>query len=117
MNRTACNNDTLGQRIRGVRKNNLLSQAEFIERIGKSVNFLSDIENDKKMMSLDTLKSICLEYDISADYLLFGISEQEKQKELIQLVVERGNECSIEQIDTIVAYFKELRKMKKEIEK
>lgn len=113
---TNSNENTIGKRVKYIRKNNHLSQYEFTEKLGISVNFLSEIENDKKNMSLETLKKICEIFTVSADYLLLGQAEEDPDKELIQLIVERGNECSIEQIDKIVSYFNHLKDIKKELQ-
>lgn len=62
----------IGQRIRGFRISRNLTQAQLAESLDVSTNFISEVENGKKGMSQDTLCRLCLMYQLSADYLLFG---------------------------------------------
>lgn len=62
----------MGNRIKEQRKKLKLTRESFSEKINISPQFLSDIENGKKGMSIETLYKICNTFNISADYLLFG---------------------------------------------
>lgn len=62
----------VGERVRSYRVANKYTQADFAEKIDISVNFLSEIENGKKGMSQETLYKLCKQFDLSADYILFG---------------------------------------------
>lgn len=61
-----------GRRIRDFRVRNHMTQAQFAESLDVSTNFISEIETGKKRISQDTLCRLCEQYDLSADYLLFG---------------------------------------------
>lgn len=61
----------IGQRIRGVRRQNDRTQMQFSEDVYITPNFLSEIENGKKGLSCETLYNICETQKVSADYLLF----------------------------------------------
>jgi len=50
-----------------------LTREEFAEKANISPQFLAEIENGKKGMSVDTLYKICKNLSISADYILFGL--------------------------------------------
>ncbi|MCI8429819.1 MAG: helix-turn-helix transcriptional regulator [Lachnospiraceae bacterium] len=67
-------NDRLetGRRIRDFRIKNHLTQAQLAESLDVSTNFVSEIETGKKGISQDTLYRLCRQYNLSADYLLFG---------------------------------------------
>ncbi len=62
----------VGERVRNYRVLNSYTQTDFAEKIGISVNFLSEIENGKKGMSQETLYKLCEYFGLSADYILFG---------------------------------------------
>lgn len=65
---------SIGKRIHDYRIENHYTQAQFAELIDISVNFLSELENGKKGMSQDTICRLCTQFNLSADYLLFGDS-------------------------------------------
>jgi transcriptional regulator with XRE-family HTH domain len=50
-----------------------LTREEFAEKANISPQFLAEIENGKKGMSVDTLYKICKNLSMSADYILFGL--------------------------------------------
>ena len=63
---------SVGKRVHDSRIKSDYTQAQFAELIDISVNFLSEIENGKKGMSQETLYKLCKQFNISADYILFG---------------------------------------------
>ncbi len=65
-------NINIGNRIKKQRQKLNLTRESFSEKIDISPQFLADIENGKKGMSIETLCKICSTFDISSDYLLFG---------------------------------------------
>lgn len=62
----------IGKRLRRQRERMNLTREEFAESAGISPQFLAELENGKKGMSIDTLYKICTVFHISADYLLLG---------------------------------------------
>ncbi len=68
----------IGKRLRKKREKMNLIREEFAENAGISPQFLAEIENGKKGMSVSTLYKICVNFNISADYLLFGHLSSEK---------------------------------------
>lgn len=62
----------IGRRLRRQREKLNMSREGFAEKAGISPQFLAEIENGKKGMSVATLYKICKNFNISADYLLFG---------------------------------------------
>ncbi len=67
----------VGERVRNYRVSNKYTQADFAEKIDISINFLSEIENGKKGMSQETLYKLCEQFDLSADYILFGKNDSD----------------------------------------
>ncbi len=65
---------SLGQRIREIRAEAKLTQAEFGEKIAVSQDTVSLWENDKSAPSAEYLTAICRAFHVSADYLL-GLKE------------------------------------------
>ncbi len=62
----------IGSRIREFRESKGLIRETFAEVVGISPQFLAEIETGKKGMSAETLYKIGRQYQISADYILFG---------------------------------------------
>lgn len=101
------NKTEIGHRIHQLRIENGYTQAEFSEAIDISINFLSEIENGKKGLSQETLAKICLQMNVSADYILFG----KKNKDFSLLEI--ANSLSISELETTIEYLEALQKMKK----
>lgn len=62
----------IGKRLRRKREKINMVREDFAEKACISPQFLAEIENGKKGMSVDTLYKICNNFNFSADYLLFG---------------------------------------------
>ena len=67
-------NTTLGQRIREVRTEANLTQAQFGEVLRVSQDTVSLWEKDKSAPAVETLVALCRAFHVSADYLL-GLKE------------------------------------------
>lgn len=63
----------LGERIAKRRKVLNLTQDDVAEATGLSNNYISNIENNHSIPSIETLVKICNALDITPDYLLLGI--------------------------------------------
>lgn len=79
------NNYGVGKRILEARKNNRLTREKLAEMSGISVQFLSDIENGRKSMTITTLRSICNSLNLSADYIING-TEQSRTYGIVSLL-------------------------------
>ncbi len=64
----------LGMRIRQVRKVRGWSQDVLAKKCGISMSFLGHIERGTRIMSLETLVSVCSALDVGADELLWGVA-------------------------------------------
>lgn len=60
----------VGNRIKQVRKDQNLSQADLAEKMNVSTSYISDVENGKINFSLDTLMRLTEALQVSADWLL-----------------------------------------------
>lgn len=99
----------LGQRIRNIRTKKGYTQNQFSEVADISINFLSDIENNKKKPSIETLVKICDRFDISADYILFGIDHDSHS---VLEVSKYVSNLSDEDLQLLVDYSNTLKKMR-----
>lgn len=77
----------MGERIRSLRENIGMSRDTFSEIMNVSAVFLRSIECGQRGMSIETLQKICLTFNVSSDYILFGKTQPNNQKEeLIQCI-------------------------------
>lgn len=67
--------ETIGERVRFIRKQEGLTLEKFGARIGISNPSVSTIESGKSNPSAQTVKSICREFNINEEWLRFGIGE------------------------------------------
>lgn len=70
-----------GQKIREIRRRELLSQEAFAERVGVSRSVISQIEIDRINPTLDTLKKIAEEFNVSIDFLMRGEKGYDQSEE------------------------------------
>lgn len=61
---------SIGDRIRERRRFLKLSQENLANEVGVSSSFISDIENGRRKMSLETIIKIAIALDTSLDYLV-----------------------------------------------
>jgi len=71
----------LGERIAKRRKVLNLTQEDVAEATGLSNNYISNIENNHSIPSIDTLLKICEAIDTTPNYLLLGISSHSDTEE------------------------------------
>jgi transcriptional regulator with XRE-family HTH domain len=63
---------SFGERVRRLRENSGLTQSELCSMALISKGFLSDMENDKRMPSADTLHGLAKALGVSMDFLWTG---------------------------------------------
>lgn len=63
------------QRLREIREDRDLSQAEIGQVINKSQQGYSHIENGRAELKIDDLIALCRFYELSADYLI-GLTDE-----------------------------------------
>ena len=74
--------NNIGKRIYEVRNRRNLTQEELAERIGSVSSYISNIERNNKIPSLELLRKMVKELDTSYDYLLMDDFEMDKQLEI-----------------------------------
>ena len=68
--------DTLGTRLKRLRKEKKITQTAMARELGISQHHISALENDTFKPGLDVLKKLAAFYDTTIDFLLFGISPE-----------------------------------------
>lgn len=103
----------VGKRVHDFRIQNNYTQFQFAELIDISVNFLSEIENGKKGMSQETICKLCSQFDLSADYILFGTAKiSESKSQSVGQLIETANSLDSEDLDVLIQYLTSLKKLK-----
>lgn len=62
--------DVMGLMIKTRRKEMKLTQEDLAEKVGISTSFMGHIERGSRVLSVDTLRKLCVVLDLSADALL-----------------------------------------------
>lgn len=88
----------VGQRIRYRRILIGWTQEELAEKIGRAYKYCQDIERGTCGMSVETMLSIASSLNVSLDYLIYGITESEKESDALQgeqqVVISLLGQCS-----------------------
>jgi len=66
------NHELLGKRIKRIRHQRGLSQADLAELVDVSVPYISQVETAKKSASIELVTAIAVTLNVSVDYLLTG---------------------------------------------
>lgn len=76
------------ERIRSLRMNKGLTQAQLAEKIGISASYLAKIENDRQSGSVDLAIDIAEFFDVSLDYLLRGeTTSSQNLKKIVRKII------------------------------
>ena len=78
---------TIHERIKNLRKESGLTQAEFGARIGITFSSVSLLEKGTNNPSEQTIRAICSEFHINRDWLVDGIGEMQVQKPLLPEII------------------------------
>ncbi len=92
MGKTRC--ETMGERIRILRKTRGLSQEELAEELDVSIKHMSRIERDEVAFSVEILKRIAQYFNVSSDYILRGWKRCLSKAEIIQWINTYSDEKS-----------------------
>ena len=88
----------VGERLREKREQKGFTRLALAEQIGTKQNYIAEIERSARTPSLSTFVNILLALEISADSLIFGVSEDMKDerenilKEFLDFLGRRSNE-------------------------
>ena len=94
--------ETIGTRIKEIRKGDGLTLEKFGAKIGITAASLSTIENGKSNPSVQTVLMICREFNVNEDWLRYGTGEpfmQLSREETIAEYVGRINGGNITDIE------------------
>ena len=69
-------NVAVGERIRTMRESSHLTREQLAEQANISIQFLYDIENGAKSMTVPTIINIAAALCVSTDYLLLGMRSE-----------------------------------------
>ncbi len=99
-------NSSMGKRLADLRAEKNEKQEVVAETIGISPEYLSKIENNKKVPSLDVIMLLKEHYETSMDYILYG--KKERKCDIIRIWGNLDNdaqkmvcnimECVVEQV-------------------
>lgn len=76
-------NIDVGVRIRKFREGQRITREDFAEKVGLSTQFVADTECGRKGLSVDSISRICRAYNLSADYLILGITDKARNKKTL----------------------------------
>ena len=95
--------ENVGKRIKELRRDRKLTQAQFGKLIGLSRQHVGKIEKGQTL-SVDQIAIICEETGVSADYIIFGIVDPLANHDLL-------DDLTREQIDISLDVLKEVAKL------
>ena len=72
--------NSIGERINYIRTEMELNRDQFAEYLGVSRNTIARYETDERKPDADFIIRFCEEYKVSADWLLFGKSEDDERE-------------------------------------
>lgn len=75
----------LGKRIKAIRKKCGMTQEQLADILLLSVDSISNFENGRTTCMPEHLMKICQIFNISADYLFFGMEKELKKKESVTM--------------------------------
>lgn len=94
-----------GTRIKRIRKYLDLTMEQFGKRIGVTKSTISNIENNNRNATEHMTKSICREFNVNYDWLVYGtgemfqqLSEDTEIAELVSDVLENGKDNAFYEI-------------------
>jgi transcriptional regulator with XRE-family HTH domain len=93
----------LGQRVAKRRKVLNLTQDDLAEATGLSNNFISNIENNHSVPSIESLMKICSALNTTPDYLLLGILKSGDER-LTTDIHERMKLCNNKKLNLILNF-------------
>ena len=107
-----------GKRIKMYREQLGMSKEKFAEKINRSENFITDMEEGRKGFSVHTLHQVSKALKVSTDELLYGkkveMNKKYENREIIKNIIDRCSEEELEVLkDVIVAIFPNLDEIMK----
>lgn len=69
--------ESMGERIRKIRKGKKLTQKKLADKVGTTHCSISNWEEGKRYMNIYYFAKLCKALDVSADYILYGKEHEE----------------------------------------
>ena len=101
-------NVNVGRRIREIREYQHLTREQLSEKANISIQFLSDIENGYKSMTVLTIINLAKALNISTDYLLLGklsSNESNERDKIIHNLLDSLPEEKKQSIEELIRLF------------
>lgn len=107
MNKFDKSNAEIGRRIKEIRTNRGMTQEKLSEKSGIcNPQQISNIERGMSGMSISKLKDICNVLDVSADYILFGVSGRNIATMLDKYIEKMTDDQAANLLEMVKAYAK-----------
>ena len=100
---------SLGQRIRARREELNIIQQELADSLGITPQYISAIETDRKIPSLDFISELSKKLGMSIDYLVFGDEEKESTIGDIVISIKADETLDKEAKGILISLVKKLR--------
>lgn len=91
----------VGERIKTGREQMGLTRDQFAEMIDLSISFFTQIERGEKLMSVQTLVKIAIKLNLSLDYLIWGDSSIDVNKDSLISDINNASKRELKVIDEI----------------
>lgn len=98
----------VGNRIKQIRKEKNLSQADLAEKMNVSTSYVSDVENGKINFSIDTFMRLTEALQISADWLLQTNIPSVKELHTSE-IADILSDCSSSESQLLIKMLKEMK--------
>ncbi|MZK49039.1 helix-turn-helix domain-containing protein [Clostridium beijerinckii] len=95
------NRKSFGNRIKTGREQMGLTRDEFAEMINLSTSFFTQIERGEKLMSVQTLVKIAIKLNLSLDYLIWGDSSIDVNKDSLISDINNASKRELKVINDI----------------
>lgn len=92
---------SVGNRIKAGREQMGLTRDEFAEMIDLSTSFFTQIERGEKLMSVQTLVKIAIKLSLSLDYLIWGDSSIDVNKDSLIDNINNASKRELKVLDDI----------------
>jgi transcriptional regulator with XRE-family HTH domain len=92
---------SVGNRIKKNREQMGLTRDQFAEMIDISTSFFTQIERGEKLMSVQTLVKIAIKLNLSLDYLIWGDSSIDVNKDTLIDNINNASKRELKVIDNI----------------
>ena len=90
-----------GKRIREVRKKNKYTQEQLAEKLFLTAESVSNFENGKTMCMPENVARICELFDVTADYIYYGVENIGTDVTGVDNIVNLVKDCNPNELDRI----------------